>query len=628
MEMNRERVIGIDIGTTNSCVAIVESGVPMIIPVMQGQGPGAQGKARIPSVIALTEQGKRLVGHLAKRQAIVNAEHTAYALKRLLGRKFTSQAVRQVTDMVAYRIVAGPGDEVRVMLHGETYPVHEMYAAFLQELRRAAEGYLHEPVTKAVLTVPAYFSDGQRQALKEAARLAGLEVIRILAEPVAAAIAYGIGSGEIKAQRVAVYDLGGGTFDFTLLELRSGAFEVRATAGDTFLGGEDFDRRLLDYLTFGFAKDHKIDLRQDRTALQRLRDAVEKAKIDLSSTSETMLEVPFIISTGTSEPLHLRRTLTRIKLEELTEDLIERTLQICRSALAEVGVECHEVETVILVGGMTRMPRVQQAVSELFGRPPVTGLNNEDVIAIGAALQGAALLTATPSTPSYQTCPRALGLLVAGGQMFNLVEPGATLPTESRYVFTTTRDDQTGLKLLVVEGRAAEHGPAERPEQNELLGEFIIDGLRPAPRGEIEVEVSFSVAQSGQLTITATDLESGKPRQVAYSLASPPTPRDVKQAAATASTYALELQKDEEYYRAQQRTERLIGEILQLLPRAEHAVGGSELGQDAMRRARAAVERAKIAIIRGEPVTLLDAQEVLERTATMLRGVTQALRAS
>ncbi len=624
MEMNRERVIGIDIGTTNSCVAIVESGVPMIIPAMQGQGPGTHGKARIPSVIALTEQGKRLVGHLAKRQAIVNAEHTAYALKRLLGRKFASQAVRQVTDMVAYRIVAGPNDEVRVMLHGESYPVHEMYAAFLQELRRAAEGYLHEPVTKAVLTVPAYFSDGQRQALKEAARLSGLEVIRILAEPVAAALAYGIGSGEIKAQRVAVYDLGGGTFDFTLLELRSGAFEVRATAGDTFLGGEDFDRRLLDYLTFGFAKDHKIDLRQDRTALQRLRDAVEKAKIDLSSAAETMLEVPFIISTGTSEPLHLRRTLTRVKLEELTEDLIERTLQICRSALAEVGVECHEVETVILVGGMTRMPRVQQAVSELFGRPPVSGLHNEDVIAIGAALQGAALLTATPSSPSYNTCPHALGLLVAGGQLFKLVEPGATLPTESRYVFTTTRDDQTGLKLLVVEGKAAELG---QPEQSELLGEFIIDGLRAAPRGEIEVEVSFSVAQTGQLTITATDLESGKPRQVAYNLASPPTPRDVKQAA-TAGTYALELQKDDEYFRAQQRTERLIGEILQLLPRAEHAVGGSELGQDAMRRARAAVERAKIAIIRGEPVTLLDAQEVLERTATMLRGVTQALRAS
>ncbi len=627
METDRERVIGIDIGTTNSCVAIVESGVPMIIPSSQGQGVGGQGKSRIPSVIALTDQGKRLVGHLAKRQAIVNAEHTAYALKRLLGRKFGSQAVRQVIDMVSYRVVAGPADEVRIALHGETYPVHEMYAAFLQELRRAAESYLHEPVTKAVLTVPAYFSDGQRQALKEAARLAGLEVIRILAEPIAAAIAYGIGSGEIKSQRVAVYDLGGGTFDFTLLELRGGAFEVRATAGDTFLGGEDFDRRLLDYLTFGFAKDHKIDLRQDRTALQRLRDAVEKAKIDLSSATETTLEVPFIISTGTSEPLHLRRLLTRAKLEELTEDLVERTLQICRSALAEVGVDCHEIETVILVGGMTRTPRVLQAVTELFGRAPVGGLNNEDVIAIGAALQGAALLTATPSTPAYQTCPRALGLLVAGGQQFNLVEPGATLPTESRYVFTTTRDDQTGLKLLVVEGKAPLPSEPERPEQSELLGEFIVDGLRPAPRGEVEVEVSFAVAQSGQLTITATDLESGKPRQVAYSLASPPAPRDLKQTPA-AGTYALELQRDDEYYRAQQRTERLIGEILLLLPRAEHAVGGSELGQDAMRRARAAVERAKIAIIRGEPVTLLDAQEVLERTATMLRGVTQALRAS
>ena len=629
-----ERVIGIDLGTTNACVAVVESGVPMVIPTAPGQ-------TRLPAVLTITEQGKRLVGQLAKRQAVVSAEHTASALKRLIGRKFASSAVRQIVEMVPYRVIAGPGDEARILLRSESYAVPELCATLLLELKRTVEGYLHEPVSKAVLTVPPYFSDAQRQALKEAARLAGIEVVRLLSEPIAAAIAYGLGGGETKVQRVVVYDLGGGTFDFSLLDLRAGAFEVRATSSDLFLGGDDFDRRLLDYLVFGFAKDHKIDLRQDRTALQRLRDAVERAKIELSVQAEVTIEVPFIISTGTSEPLHLKRVITRAKLEELTEDLIERTAQLCRQSLAEVGVERNEIDAVILVGGMAHMPRVVQTVTELFGRTPLVGIGPEDVLAIGGALQGAAMLSAPQhAAATYDACPQALGLLVAGGQRFPLIEAGAALPCERRYVFTTARDEQTGLRLVVVRGEArsdktspgSSRSSVRGPDPvgmsgDDVLGELLLEGLAPGPRGAAEVEVCFSVAASGQLTVTATDLFTGQQRSMT---AAPITPIQASRLRTTAggSTYALELSRDEEFVRAQQRTERLISEILGMLPRAEQVVSGSELGLDAMRRARAIVERAKIAIIRGEPVALLDAQDVLERTATMLRGVTQALRIS
>lgn len=629
-----ERVIGIDLGTTHARVATIESGVPMVIP-SQAPLPGQAGQGLMPAMVAVTEQGKRLVGQMAKRQAILNAEHTAHSLKRLIGRKWSSQAVKQALEMVPFRVVSGPADEARVQLRGESFSVPELYAALLGELKRTAELYLHEPVAKAVLTVPATFSDTQRQAVKEAGRLAGLEVLRVVAEPTAAGIAFGIDvdRGDTKAQRVAVYDLGGGSFDFALLDLRAGVFEVRATAADPFLGGDDFDKRVLDWLIFGFAKDHKIDLRQDRTALQRLRDAVERAKCELSTQDEVTIEVPFIISTGTSEPLHLRRSLTRGKLEELTEDLVERTAQICRSALAEAGVDSHEIDAVILVGGMTRMPRVQVAVQELFGRAPLTGPSPEDAVAIGAALQGAALTREAPSLPQEHGVQQALGLLVSGGAgsglCFKLVEAGAELPCERRHVFTTARDSQTGLKILVFEGNA------ERAADNDLLGEFVLDGLRPAARGEIEVEVCFRVSEDGMLSVTATDLETQQTRSMVLSPSDPGTGSlggsgegELTQMLVSAGSYTLEMQKDDEFFRAQQRTERLISEILGLLPRAELVVGGSDLGLDAIRRARAAVERAKIAIIRGEPVALLDAQEVLQRTALMLRGVTASLRAS
>lgn len=607
--MERERVIGIDIGTTNACAAVVESGVPMVIPTLQGQ-------SLLPTVIGALEGGKRVIGQMAKRQAVVNAEHTASGLKRLIGRKFASQATRQTMDSSSFRITAGANDEVRVVLRGESYAVVDLYAQLIHELKRAAEQYLHETVRKAVLTVPAGFTDAQRQAVKDAGQRAGLEILRVLNEPSAAGIAYGIGQGESKAQRVAIYSLGGGAFDFSVLGLRGGVYEVQSTAGDPFLGGEDFDRRVLDWLIFGFAKDNKIDLRQDRTALQRLRDAVEKAKCELSSMDEVVVEIPFVISTGTSEPLHLTRTLSRAKLDELTEDLIERTLDICRAALAEAGLDPHEIDSVVLVGGMTRMPRVQAAVQSLFGRSPSFGLPPEEVIALGAALQGAAIGSERP--PSQPVAARGLGILVAGGRCFRLIEPGSELPCERRHIFTTTRDQQTGLKIFILEGEG------DRGEDNDLIGEFVFDGLPPAARGEAEVEVCFQLDVSGALSVSARDLESGEQRIMKLSATESGDAPALQLSGPAAPSYALDTH--DEMQRSQQRIERLISEIQGLLPRAEIAVGASDLGLDAIRRARAAIERAKIAIIRGDPNGITDTHVILKRTATMLRGVTASLR--
>ena len=607
----RERVIGIDLGTTNACVAVVESGVPMVIPNSQGQ-------TLLPAVVAIGDHGRRLIGHMARRQSVVLAEHTAAAIKRLIGRKFGSQAVRQMLDMAGYRITAGPADEVYVSLRGESMPIVELYATIIGELKRSAEQYLHEPVQKAVFTVPVHFTDAQRHAVKEAGQRAGLEVLRIVHEATAAGIAYGIGQGESKAQRVATYSLGGGSFEFTVLGLRGGVYEIQANSSDIFLGGDDFDRRILDWLIFNFAKDHKIDLRQDRTALQRLRDAVEKAKCELSSLEEVSIDVPFIISTGTSEPLHLVRSLSRSKLEELTEDLIERTLQICRNALAEAGIDPHEIDTVILVGGMTRMPRVQAAMQDFFGRAPSFGLPPEEVIAIGAALQAAALVQVATPPPSEipgerPIVTRPLGVLCQNGQLFRLLEAGVSPPCERRYVFTSGRDQQTALKLLILEGNS------ERAEENKLLGELLIDGLKPAPRGTVEVEISFQLDESGALTVNAVDLETEQHRTLHVATTALGT---VAELPSSGGGYGLEMRQDEVLLRTQQNIERLVTQIQGLLPRAEIAVGASDMGLDAVRRARAAIERAKIAIIRGEPVALLDAQSLLVRTLTMLRGVT------
>src|SRR5579872_3546557 len=377
-----DKVIGIDLGTTNSCVAIVEDGAPVVIP-------NRGGYKTTPSMVAIAENGKRLVGHIAKRQAITNAENTVYASKRLIGRKWGSAAVRSSLEIMPYRIVEGPHDDVRIMLRDQVFSVPEVSAYILQEMKLIAEEYLGHPVEKAVVTVPAYFNDGQRQATKDAGRIAGLDVIRIINEPTAAALAYGFGKN--LERKVAIYDLGGGTFDISILEIGNGVFEVISTAGDTFLGGEDFDKRIIDWMVFGFAKEHHIDLRRDKMALQRLKDVAEKAKCELSSSKEAEINLPFIISKD-GEALHLQRTLTREKLEELTEDLIDKTVQICRRTLAEADIEKSAIEDVILVGGMTRMPRVQAEVAKFFGMEPCKGVHPDEVVALGASIQAQALV--------------------------------------------------------------------------------------------------------------------------------------------------------------------------------------------------------------------------------------------
>src|SRR5262245_29793173 len=379
-----ERVIGIDLGTTNSCVAIVEDGVPTVIP-------NRGGYKTTPSMVAITEAGKRLVGHIAKRQAITNAENTVYAAKRLIGRKWSSPQVKNAILTASYKIVEGPHGDVRIHLRDKTYSVPEISAMVLQEMKLFAEDYLSEPISKAVITVPAYFNDNQRQATKDAGQIAGLDVIRIINEPTAAALAYGYGKSEEKT--IAVFDLGGGTFDISVLEIGSGGvFRVIATAGDTFLGGEDFDARVIDWLVQGFRDQHGVDLRQDRMALQRLKDAAEKAKCELSSQGETEINLPFIISGGRSEALHLQRTLIRSTMESLCEDLLERCIEICRQTLEDAGLDRDEVEDVVLVGGMTRMPKVQDSVRDFFGREPCKGVHPDEVVALGAAVQGAALV--------------------------------------------------------------------------------------------------------------------------------------------------------------------------------------------------------------------------------------------
>ena len=378
-----EKVIGIDLGTTNSCVAVVENGTPTVIP-------NRGGYRTTPSMVAIAENGRRLVGHLAKRQAVTNAENTAYAVKRLIGRKWNSPAVRAAIESVPYTIVEGPHDDVRIKLREQVFSIPELSAYILQEMKVVAEEYLGEEVTKAVVTVPAYFNDGQRQATKDAGRIAGLDVIRIINEPTAAALAYGFGKAIEK--KVAVYDLGGGTFDISILDIGNGVFEVISTAGDTFLGGEDFDRRVIDWLVFGFAKEHGVDLRKDKMALQRLKDVAEKAKCELSSVTETEINLPFIISTGRNQALHLQKTLTRTKLEELTVDLIERTIHLCKRTLVEADIDKREIDEVILVGGQTRMPKVQEMVADFFGKEPCKGVHPDEVVALGAAIQGAALV--------------------------------------------------------------------------------------------------------------------------------------------------------------------------------------------------------------------------------------------
>jgi molecular chaperone DnaK len=612
--MPSDKVIGIDLGTTNSCVAIVEDGTPSVIP-------NRGGYKTTPSMVAIAENGKRLVGHIAKRQAITNAENTVYASKRLIGRKWGSAAVRSSLEIMPYRIVEGPHDDVRIMLRDQVFSVPEVSAYILQEMKLISEEYLGEEVQKAVITVPAYFNDGQRQATKDAGRIAGLDVIRIINEPTAAALAYGFGRNI--ERKVAVYDLGGGTFDISILEIGSGVFEVISTAGDTFLGGEDFDRRIIDWLVFGFQKQHGIDLRKDKMALQRLKDVAEKAKCELSSVKETEINLPFIISTGRNEALHLQTMLSRDKLEELTSDLVERTVEICARTLEEAEIKRDQIEDVILVGGMTRMPRVQQAVAEFFGLEPSKGVHPDEVVALGAGIQGAALVSSEDEKSDIlllDVTPHSLGIMIVGGYFEKLIEQNTTVPTSESKVFTTVKDNQTSVKILVLQGEN------DRAEENELLGEFVLTGLRRAPRGEVEIEVQFHISADGIVSVKAKDLETGLEQSITVTATSGLTEDEIKKMIDANKEYMLDVRSGQEFDKARHQAEKSLEEIESLFPQVTDAIAGSDFGQDAVKKARAVVERTRQAIQAKDLTTLADATEALNRTLNMFRGVVSKTR--
>lgn len=602
-----EKVIGIDLGTTNSCVAIVENGTPVVIP-------NRGGYKTTPSMVAVTEAGKRLVGHIAKRQAITNAENTVYAAKRLIGRKWNSPQVKNAVATSSYRIVEGPHNDVRIVLRDKEFSVPEISAMVLQEMKVIAEDYLGESVSKAVVTVPAYFNDNQRQATKDAGEIAGLDVIRIINEPTAAALSYGFGRNIEKT--VAVYDFGGGTFDISILEIGAhGVFKVIATAGDTFLGGEDIDARIIDWLVSGFKEEHNIDLRQDRMALQRLKDAAEKAKCELSSVRETEVNLPFIISSGRNEALHLQRTLTRQTLEELSDDLIERTVDICKQTLEDAKLGKDEIEEVVLVGGMTRMPKIQAAVQAFFEKEPNKGVHPDEVVALGAAIQGAALVDDKQEMVLLDVTPHALGIMTFGSYFEELIPQNTTVPTHRTKIFTTSRDNQTAVKILVMQGES------QRAEENELLGEFILTGLRRAPKGQVEVEVTFEINADGIVSVRAKDLETGLEQSIQVTATSGLTREEIRTMMDNAKDDLLDRRTSEEFEAAKQEAEKLIIEIEKLFPQVQQIVASSDFGRDAIEKARAIVDKARAAIERKDAAAVKEQIEGLTRTHRMFKGV-------
>jgi molecular chaperone DnaK len=493
------KVIGIDLGTTNSCVAIMEGRDPRVIE-------NAEGARTTPSIVAFTEDGERLVGQSAKRQAVTNPENTIFAIKRLIGRPFKDPMTQKDMKMVPYQIVDHGNGDAWVEVRGEKYSPSQISAFTLQKMKETAEAFLGEPVTQAVITVPAYFNDSQRQATKDAGQIAGLEVLRIINEPTAASLAYGLdkkgGGGTI-----AVYDLGGGTFDISVLEIGDGVFEVKATNGDTFLGGEDFDMRLLSYLADEFKKEHGIDLREDKLALQRLKEAAEKAKIELSSAVQTEVNLPFITADA-SGPKHLTMKVTRAKLEAIIEDLVNRTIEPCKAALKDAGLSAGEIDEVILVGGMTRMPKVVEVVKNFFGREPHKGVNPDEVVAVGAAIQAGVLQGDVKDVLLLDVTPLSLGIETLGGVFTRLIERNTTIPTKKSQVFSTAEDGQTAVTIRVFQGER------EMAADNKLLGQFDLVGIPPAPRGIPQVEVTFDIDANGIVNVSAKDKATSKEQQI------------------------------------------------------------------------------------------------------------------
>ena len=536
------KIIGIDLGTTNSCVAIIEGGSPVVIP-------NKEGARTTPSIVALQASGERLVGQVAKRQAVQNPENTVVSVKRIMGRAFASDEARKQLQRVAYRIVPSPNGDAWVEIGQKQLSPPEVSAAVLSEMKAIAEAYLHEEVTEAVITVPAYFDDAQRQATKDAGRIAGLEVKRIINEPTAAALAYGLERNE--SERIAVYDLGGGTFDISILEINRGVFRVVSTNGDTFLGGDDFDQRIIDLLVHEFHQQHNVDLRQNRLALQRLREAAEKAKHELSSSLETEINLPFIATTAAG-PAHVQRVLKRAELERIVGDLVEATLEPCRKALTDANLTAPDVQQVVLVGGMTRMPMVQRAVTEFFGRTPHKGLSPDEVVAIGAGVQGAAIAGDVQNVLLLDVTPLSLGVETAGGVMTALIPRNTTIPTQRAEEFSTSLDNQTFVPIHVLQGER------EMAADNRSLYHFELTGIPPAPRGVPKIKVTFAIDANGILSVNAMDMATKKSRDVRIVAGSGLSQDDVDRLVAEAASSKQDDLRRREYAELRSNAEAML----------------------------------------------------------------------
>src|SRR5450755_2813713 len=536
------KVIGIDLGTTNSCVAIMEGKEVKVIE-------NTEGARTTPSMVAFSDSGERLVGQSAKRQAVTNPSNTLYAIKRLIGRRYEDPTVAKDKAMVPFEIVKGDNGDAFVRARGENYAPSQISAFVLTKMKETAEAYLGEPASQAVITVPAYFNDSQRQATKDAGRIAGLEVLRIINEPTAGALAYGL--DKQKTGTIAVYDLGGGTFDISILEIGDGVFEVKSTNGDTFLGGEDFDARIIDYLADEFRKEQGIDLRKDRLALQRLKEAAEKAKIELSSSVQTEVNLPFITA-DQAGPKHLNIKLTRAKLEALVDDLIQKTIEPCKNALKDAGLKASEIQEVILVGGMTRMPKVFETVKQIFGREPNRGVNPDEVVAIGAAIQGGVLKGEVKDVLLLDVTPLSLGIETLGGVFTRLIDRNTTIPTKKSNIFSTAEDNQSAVTIRVFQGER------EMAADNKILGQFDLQGIPPAPRGVPQIEVTFDIDANDIVSVTAKDKATSKEQQIRIQASGGLSDADIQKMVKDAEAHAAADKKRRDLVESKNQADALI----------------------------------------------------------------------